>query len=1179
MLGLPTQVDNLTTGDTISQNVYDLTDVTLKERWSFGRKVMDYTFNSAGQLASFTDGRGQTTTLGSYQRGIPQAIGYPDGTSQSLVVDDFGQIASITDPAGKTTSYSYDAVGRLTGITYPADSVAWYPKSFAYAYVTGAERGLGGGHWRRTISTGNARQVTYFDALLRPVLSDTYINGDSASHSNVRTGYNWKGQTVLQSWPEGGTPSLTTLTDGTHTTYDALGRVTQVAQDSELGSLATTTAYLSGARQQVTDPKGHVTTTTYQVFDQPGYDAVIKVQAPEGLTQTITRNLYGHPTAITQSGTYGTESLSVTKTLVYDAYQRLCRTTEPESGSTVMDYDAADNLAWSATGLAITGTGCGREQAPAAAKVNRAYDAMNRVLSVDYPGSTDDTAFTYDARGNVQTAASGLTAWTYTRNARGLLTGETLVIDGYSWPLGYAYDRYGTVATVTYPDGKLVAYAPDALGRPGEAGPYATGVSYLPDGDIEHFTYLGGADYLAEKNARHILSNLTVANGSTLVYSQDLTYDADANLTHSTDLTPGGTRTKVLTYDALNRLTQAQADQLWGTETYGYDPLNNIRSLNNHTYTYDAYNRLDAILSGSTPLHSFTYDARGNTVQKDSQVRVFDEANRLTAVPGTASYVYDAAGRRVKKTDTGGQTTYYAYTSAGQLLWQYVPATTTTGTGSDYVYLGSKLVAKLDRPTSTLAPAAPASITVPTTSDASLTVQWAASSYAVTYRLQQQKDAGSWSTVYEGESVSKALTLAASGTYVYRVAACNGAGCSGYTTSSPVVVTLPPSGTPTLTVPSGTNTTGDYTVSWSAVSGAATYVLQEQKNGGSWSEIHTSSSRSQALSGKTNGAWGYRVRAHNAGGDGPWSSAKTVTVLLPPAVPASITVPATSSGSLTVSWAAASTATSYLLRQSIDGASYTTVYDGAAVSKALGVSSTGSYRYAVKACNASGCSGYRYSAYVAVTIPPASAPSLTVPSTSSTGGYTVSWTAVSGASTYALQEKKNSGSWSTPYSGSSRSKAFSGKTNGANYSYRVRAHNAGGDGPWSATKTVAIAIPPPVPGGLTLSTTGPDYKPVVHVAWSAVSGATEYRVEETHPVDGVMPFYIGPNTSASQLIFASGTVKFRVRACNAVACSGWSGYKTIILHSGIGDLLEDGSPDEAADTVPDEATEGQGDQP
>ncbi|WP_140656455.1 RHS repeat protein, partial [Rhodanobacter glycinis] len=178
VLGLPQQVINLTTGETESVNTYDLTNVTLQSRARFGQTLMSYTFNSAGQLASFTDGNSHTTGLSNYKRGIPQTISYPDATSESLTIDDFGQISAITDQAGHTTSYGYDGVGRISGITYPGgDEVAWLPKTFAYNFVTGAERGIPANHWRRTTTTGNAVGVTYFDAMLRPVLSDSDIGG------------------------------------------------------------------------------------------------------------------------------------------------------------------------------------------------------------------------------------------------------------------------------------------------------------------------------------------------------------------------------------------------------------------------------------------------------------------------------------------------------------------------------------------------------------------------------------------------------------------------------------------------------------------------------------------------------------------------------------------------------------------------------------------------------------------------------------------------------------------------------------------------------------------------------------------------------------------------------------------------------------------------------------------
>ena len=93
-----------------------------------------------------------------------------------------------------------------------------------------------------------------------------------------------------------------------------------------------------------------------------------------------------------------------------------------------------------------------------------------------------------------------------------------------------------------------------------------------------------GTSYVAEQNARQLLSNLSYGKGSTIHLSEDLSYDQDGNITQVTDLA-GGPRNKTLGYDALNRLTRATAAGLWGTETYAYDPLNNLRQRINGSQT------------------------------------------------------------------------------------------------------------------------------------------------------------------------------------------------------------------------------------------------------------------------------------------------------------------------------------------------------------------------------------------------------------------------------------------------------------------------------------------------------------------------------------------------------------------------------------------------------------------
>ncbi len=111
---------------------------------------------------------------------------------------------------------------------------------------------------------------------------------------------------------------------------------------------------------------------------------------------------------------------------------------------------------------------------------------------------------------------------------------------------------------------------------------------------------------------------------------------------------------------------------------------------------------------------------------------------------------------------------------------------------------------------------------------------------------------------------------------------------------------------------------------------------------------------------------------------------------------------------------------------------------------------------------------------VTVTNPP-SLPTpggLSVPSSSSTGTYTVSWSSVSGqVNSYQLQERKNSGSWSTVQNTSSRSRNFS-KGPGGYYDYRVRACNASVCSSYSSTKRITIpaaSLSASVTSGLTYS--------------------------------------------------------------------------------------------------------------
>lgn len=1167
VIGLPAQSENLTTGETVARTDYDATTLTPTARYRFGSKVMDYAFNAQGQLASFTDGNGKTTTLNSYVRGIPTAIGYPDGTTQSVAVDDFGQIASITDQAGSTTSYGYDAIGRIARIDYPAgDSTQWAPKTYAYAYSVDA-RGMGGDHWVRTTIQGNLNQRTDFDAMLRPVVSTKSDASTGALAVSSRTEYDWAGRKVFESYPVDGIPDRASIVAGMTTAYDALGRPVTTTQSSEQDNLISTTAYIAGGGRSVTDPQGHVTTSHFQAYDQPGFDSVVEIEAPEGVTQVINRDTYGKVLALSQGG--------LTRTMTYDGQHRLCRSWEPETGSTITAYDAADNATWVAAGQAFNGEGCGYDQVVDAAKTTNSYDAMNRITSVVYPNGSLATSFTYDALGKPATAvaatsaatanSTGTVSWTYGRNKLGMLTAEVLSVEGWSWTLGYGYDANGNLASVVYPDNTTIPVSPNALGQPTAAGNYANNAVYFPDGDVASYALGNGALFSATKNARNLLANFSFGTGTTVAVSEDLAYDKVGNVLAVTDQSGSGQRTRILTYDGLSRLTSATASNLWGSESYTYDTLNNIRSLTDsngtHTYNYDANNHLASISNNGSTTHSFNYDAQGNTTAKDSQTMTFDLANRLLSVNGKGDYLYDASGHRVKTVGSAG-TTYYAYSSAGQLMWEYDSG---SANGTSYVYLGRKLVASRKASTSVVI----GSIGQVTSGANAAIPGWAcASGLAAPIEVHLYVGGpagtgtaiGAWTANEASEQgvqdachssgtshrftipLTEAVRAQYAGQSIYIHGISPTGGDNSLLDGSGVFVVPPSTLAPAAPASVSASAAGDLSsiaVSWSITGNTTSYTVEQSFNGGAWSTLYTGPASSTSVASPADGSYQFRASACNANGcSAPTASGSVSIAHLPPA-PASISAPASSTGAVGLSWAGSTYATVYGLEHSSDGVNWAQVYAGPNTSATIG-EGTGSWTYRVQACNANGCSGYATSGAVAVTVPPAAAPSIGGGGTSNSGAYTISWSGVAGASSYNLMESANGGPLTTVQNDGNGSWSTSGRGNGG-YIYQVQACNAGGCGPFSGQVGVTVALIPSTPSDYRMDDTVTGKREMITISWSASAGATRYEIL-------VVQFnnIINAGTALKDVVESGPSpyemkYTYRVRACNDQGCSAWSG--------------------------------------
>lgn len=663
------------------------------------------TSGQLGTVKTLADGKGNTTTATSWKRGIPQSLAYADASTESAVIDDLGQMMSWTDENGYKTCYAYDGMGRLSQITRPSEASpgtcntsSWNATTIAFVPVASAEYGLPAGHWRQTISTGDARKITYFDAFWRPRMAREY---DNADETNTRTmvlrHFDIENRKTFESYPQRTIASIADTPAGITTSYDALGRVTGTVAGSELGNLTTTTVYQSGFKTQIIDARANATTTTYAAFDDPDQAFVVSVAAPEGASVGITRDTFGDPTQITRSGSFGGGTVSASRQYIYDANRRLCKTIEPESGATLVDYDGANNILWRAVGTTLTTLTCDRSSAPAARKISHTYDGRNRLLTTTYGDSSPSITRTWFPDGQPKTVASNGTTWTYAFNTRRLVKQEKLVYGGTTWTTDRAYNANGHPSTLTYPGPGTrlaVSYAPNALGQPTQVGSYATAITYHPGGQVSGFTFGNGIAHTLTLNTRA----LPLQNRDVGVLRDVYTYDQNGNVTVIDDQQENLTD-RALAYDNLDRLKTASG--IWGSGSFTYDPLDNIRTSTigsrSLTHNYASANRLTS-LSGSQSV-AFSYDANGNITGKGSQTFTFDIGNRLTGSSAGGGYVYDGEGRRVAMEGNDGSVRRYVYSKEGQLLWGTISGGSFGTSNTAYVYLAGKQIAEVKYPT------------------------------------------------------------------------------------------------------------------------------------------------------------------------------------------------------------------------------------------------------------------------------------------------------------------------------------------------------------------------------------------------------------------------------------------------------------------------------------------------
>ncbi|MBI5634305.1 MAG: M6 family metalloprotease domain-containing protein [Nitrospirae bacterium] len=377
---------------------------------------------------------------------------------------------------------------------------------------------------------------------------------------------------------------------------------------------------------------------------------------------------------------------------------------------------------------------------------------------------------------------------------------------------------------------------------------------------------------------------------------------------------------------------------------------------------------------------------------------------------------------------------------------------------------------------------APATVSVPQASTSGIiTLSWSESVTAgVTYVVEESTSPDfttALTQVYSGPLRTVTLSGRVNGTYYYRVKAIKeenadsvwrdgGNGCT---------VIVKAIGPTWIYVPASSNNGSIYVYWGTTPTPGGSFELEESKDGGAYANVYSGSNRSVTLTGRTNGAYSYRVRVvadgYNASDwrTGGNSCVVSIYVYVPPAVgPTWIYVPGSSSnGSIYVYWGTMGTpGGSFELEESKDGGTYANVYSGSNRSVTLTGRTNGAYSYRVRVV----ADGYTASPWrtggnncvvsIYVYVPPAVGPTwIYVPASSSNGSIYVYWgTMGTPGGSFVLEESKDGGTYAGVYSGTDRSEILTGRTTGT-YSYRVMVVAEGySNSPWR-TGTNSCAVP------------------------------------------------------------------------------------------------------------------------
>ncbi len=448
------------------------------------------------------------------------------------------------------------------------------------------------------------------------------------------------------------------------------------------------------------------------------------------------------------------------------------------------------------------------------------------------------------------------------------------------------------------------------------------------------------------------------------------------------------------------------------------------------------------------------------------------------------------------------------------------------------------------------APGAPSCTSAPSSATANVpyTISWCSASGATSYELVGERSGRLLTT--SGRSASRTKGV---GFYRYKVRGCNSSGCGPYGATTPgtnvVAATPPPARVGSISAsPSTIVQGGQFTLSWSGVSGATSYNIYADPPGSSPNRfLQSTSGTSSTRTAGILGTYQYSVTACNSSGCSTPRATSLTTRAPTPSAPggASVASLAPINGSYTISWGAASgTVTAYELFEND-----ARVYSGTGRSVSRSHSTHGTRSYKVRACNGSSCSGFSAGDSIFVYTGPGTPPGFSASASTITqgGSTTLSWGQPGGVVSghgYKLYVTRPNEAETLLADLTSLSSTRTLSRVGT-YRFRVRSCNPNNlcGGIASLNVTVNPSVPAKV--GTISGASQAARSSSLSLNWPAVAGTVD-RYE----------LYRGGalqqnNASLSATVTVPGTAanyNYRVRACNVSGCGPYSNNKTVLVY-------------------------------